>query len=136
MPKPFVAPSETTRFFWDAAREHRLVIQRCGDCGYYIHWPRPLCPRCQSENLAPAPVSGRATVYTFTVVHHVFHPGFADEVPYNLALVELAEQAGLRMLANIVDCANDELSIGMRVEVTFEDRAEHTVPQFRRVTSA
>jgi uncharacterized OB-fold protein len=131
MPKPFVAPTELTQFFWDAARDHRLVVQRCTECGYYIHWPRPLCPKCHSDKLAPAPVSGRGKVYTFTVVHHMFHPAFADDMPYNLALVELEEQPGLRMLANVIDCPNDALRIGMLVEVTFEDREEHTVPQFR-----
>jgi hypothetical protein len=135
MTKPFVPPTETTRFFWDAARDHKLVIQRCGDCGHYIHWPRPLCPRCQSSKLAPAPVSGRGKVYTFTVVQHLFHPGFADDMPYNLALVELEEQPGLRMLTNIVDCPTEELAVGMPVEVTFEDREEHTVPQFRPARS-
>lgn len=135
MTKPFVPPTETTRFFWDAAREHKLVIQRCGDCGHYIHWPRPLCPRCHSAKLMPSPVSGRGAVFTFTVVQHVFHPGFAEDMPYNLALVELEEQPGLRMLANIVDCSNDALAIGMPVEVTFEDREDHTVPQFRPAAS-
>jgi uncharacterized OB-fold protein len=131
MPKPFVAPNETTRFFWDGAREHKLLIQRCDECGFYIHWPRPLCPRCHSAKLTPTPLSGRGTVFTFTIVHHVFHPSFAEEVPYSLALVELEEQQGLRVLANIVDCPNDALRIGMPVEVTFEDREEGTVPQFR-----
>ncbi len=131
IPKPAPSPTEATRFFWDAAREHRLVVQRCAECGLYIHWPRPLCPRCQSDHLDAAPVSGKGKVYTFTVVHHMFHPGFADDMPYSLALVELDEQPGLRILANVVACENDDLRIGMPVEVTFEERDGLTVPQFR-----
>ena len=131
VPKPFLPPNETTRFFWDAAREHRLVIQRCDGCAFYIHWPEVCCPRCGSERLSASEVSGRGTVYTFTIVQHVFHPGFAADVPYSLALIELEEQPGLRVVANIVDCPNDAVRIGMPVEVTFEDREGYSLPQFR-----
>lgn len=129
IPKPAPSPSEITRFYWDSAREHKLVIQRCDDCGYYIHWPQVVCPRCQSDRLSPAEVSGRGTLYSFTIVHHVFHPGFAS--PYNLAIVELEEQAGLRLLTNILDCPNEALRVGLPVEVTFEDRDGYALPQFR-----
>lgn len=137
MPKPFLPPNEITQFFWDAAREHKLVVQRCDGCGYYIHWPQVICPRCQSDKLSPAELSGRGTIFTYTVVHHIFHPVYADEVPYSIAIVELHEQPGLRMLTNIVDCPNDALRIGMPVEVTFEEREGGvTVPQFRPAAEA
>jgi uncharacterized OB-fold protein len=129
--KPFLPPNETTQFFWDAAREHRLVIQRCDDCAFYIHWPEVYCPRCGSERLSASEVSGRGTVYTFTIVQHVFHPGFADDVPYSLALIELEEQPGLRVVANIVDCPNDAVRIGMPVEVTFAPAEDVVLPFFR-----
>ena len=134
--RPILPPSEITQFFWDAAREHRLVIQRCDDCGRYIHWPQVRCPNCASERLSPSQVSGRGKVYSFCIVHHVFFPTFADIVPYSLAIVELDEQPGLRMLTNIVDCPNDALRIGMAVEVTFEDGAGYTLPQFRPASGA
>ena len=136
VPKPAPAPTEITRFFWDAAREHRLVIQRCDDCACYIHWPQILCPSCGSGRLSPSQVSGKGTVYSFCVVYHVFHPGFAEETPYSLAIIELEEQRGLRMVTNIVDCPNDALYVGMPVEVTFEDREGYTLPQFRPAVSA
>ena len=136
VPKPAPSPGEITRFFWDAAREHRLVVQRCDGCGYYIHWPQLRCPRCGSERLSHAELSGRGTVYSFCIVHHVFHPGFAADVPYSLAMIELAEQPGLRMVANIIDCANEDVRTGMAVEVTFEDREGYTLPQFRPAPSA
>jgi uncharacterized OB-fold protein len=131
VPKPAPSPNDISQFFWDAAREHRLMIQRCEDCGTYIHWPQVRCPRCGSERLGAAEVSGRGTVYAFSIVHHVFHPAFAADAPYSLALIELAEQPGLRLLTNIVDCPNEALYTGMPVEVTFEDRDGYTVPQFR-----
>jgi uncharacterized OB-fold protein len=129
--KPAPSPNDVTRFYWDAACEHRLMVLRCDDCSYYIHWPQERCTRCGSERVAPSEVSGRGIVFTFTVVHHMFHPGFKDDMPYNLALVELVEQPGLRVMSNIVECRNEDLRVGMAVEVTFEDRDGHTVPQFR-----
>jgi len=135
-PRIALPPNEITKFFWDAAKQHKLVLQRCDACGYYIHWPGVLCPRCASDKLSPAEMSGKGTVFTFTIVHHVFAPIYADEVPYSLAIVELDEQPGLRMLANIVDCANDALYIGMPVEVTFEDFPNVTLPQFRPASEA
>lgn len=134
IPKPAPPQNEITRFFWDAAREHKLVIQRCDECGRYIHWPQVRCPRCQSDRLSASEVSGRGTVYSFCIVHHVFHPAF--ESPYNLAIVELEEQPDLRMLTNVLDCPNDALYVGMPVEVTFEDRDGYALPQFRPVEGA
>ena len=135
-PRIALPPNEITQFFWDAAKEHKLVLQRCDACGYYVHWPSVLCPRCASNKLSPAEMSGKGTVFTYTVVHHVFAPIYAQEVPYNLAIVELDEQPGLRMLANIIDCPNDALYIGMPVQVTFEDFENITLPQFRPAPGA
>lgn len=133
IPKPAPSITETTRFYWDAAREHRLLILRCDDCARYVHWPQAGCAFCGSPRLTPTEVSGKGTVYSFCIVHHIFHPGF--QVPYNLAIVELDEQAGLRLLANIAGCPNEALAIGMPVEVTFEDREGYTLPQFRPATA-
>ena len=134
--KPALPPTEITQFFWDAAREHKLAIQRCDDCKHYVHWPQVRCPNCQSDRLSPSQVSGKGEIYSFCVVHHVFHPGFAADVPYNVAIVELDEEAGLRMIANILDCPNEALYVGMPVEVTFEDREGYTLPQFRPAVGA
>jgi uncharacterized OB-fold protein len=132
VPLPLPLPDATTQFFWDGLREHRLLIQRCGDCGFYIHYPREVCRNCFSTNLAPSEVSGHATLYTWTVCVQPFHPFFVDRVPFILATVTLDEQEGLQFLTNVVDCSEDELVIGMPLEVVFEDFApELTVPWFR-----
>ena len=131
VPKPAPAPTEVSQFFWDAAKEHRLMIQRCDDCAYYIHPPMVVCPKCQSDRLTPTDVSGKGTVYSFSVVQRAFHPGFAADMPYVLALVDLEEQEGVRLVTNIVECPIEALQIGMAVEATFEDREGHTVPLFR-----
>ena len=131
---PPVASDPLTDFFWAGAREGRLLIQRCQACGTYVHLPRPVCRACRSFDLAPEQVSGRGTVYTFTETHRPFHPFFVDRVPYLLAAVELEEQAGLRVLSNLVgmDGVTGEPRIGMSVEVDFEWLSDElAIPVFR-----
>jgi uncharacterized protein len=76
-------------------------------------------------------VSGRGSVFTFTVNRHPFNP--AVPVPYLIAIVELAEQVGLRFTTQLVECDVDAAQIGMPVEVTFEQTGEAWVPLFRPV---
>ena len=117
LPLPALEP-ESERF-WRACREGRLEITRCRACGWYVHPPRPVCPRCQARDVCWEAVSGRATVVSYTVNHQRWMPGM--EVPYAIGLVELIEQADLRLTTNIVGCAPDAVTIGMPVRVTFRD---------------
>ena len=116
LPLPALEP-ESERF-WRACRAGRLEITRCRACGWYIHPPRPICPRCQARDLGWEAVSGRATVVSYTVNHQRWMPGM--EVPYAIGLVELVEQADLRLTTNLVGCA-DAVEIGMPVRVTFRE---------------
>lgn len=126
--RPLPLPDAATAFFWDGAREGRLMILRCNDCGTYLHPPRPVCRSCASSRLAPAHVSGRGTVYSFTVTHRAV-PGFTT--PFAVALVELEEQAGLRLVTNLAGVAPEDTRIGMEVEVVFEQVAGGvTLPLF------
>ena len=129
-PMPVADPQ--TQFFWDAARRHELQILRCQACGTYIHPPRPVCRVCWSTDLAPEAVSGRATLYTWTVAEKAYGPYFAGKLPYVYAVVELVEQAGLKLITNIVDFPWEELRAGMELEVTFDDVTDElTLPVFR-----
>jgi uncharacterized OB-fold protein len=114
--------------FWTGGRDGALLITRCGDCGYYVHPPSPRCPRCYGENVAPERVSGRGRVYTYTVNEREWTPGL--EVPYIIAIVELEEQPGLRLLTNVVDCPPEEIAIDLPVEVEFVEREPVFVPVF------
>ena len=130
MPKP--QPDATTQFFWDGVNEGRLMILQCQDCGHYIHWPKPICTKCLSDNLAPNQVSGRGAVYSFGVSMQAFHPGFADKIPFVLAVVELEEQKNLKLVTNITDCDEGSVSVGMPVEVAFTEVDEGlTLPLFK-----
>jgi uncharacterized OB-fold protein len=113
-----LAPSMTpdTQFFWEALREHRLLIQRCAGCGALRHPPRPMCPRCRSVEWDTIEASGRGTVYSFVLPHHPPLPWFPE--PYVVALVDLEE--GTRLVSNIVGVSPDAVMMGMPVEVRFE----------------
>ena len=133
---PMPPPGSLGAFFWAGAREGRLLIQRCSACGTYIHLPRPVCRACRSFDLAPAEVSGRGTVYSFTETYKAFHPFFVDRVPFLLATVELEEQAGLMLLSNLVGADEPDIRFGMDVVVDFEAlSSELTIPVFRPATA-
>jgi uncharacterized protein len=127
--RPAPSPDGESAPYWAAVKAHRFELPHCATCGLWIFPPRALCPACWIEPAWTAP-SGRGTVYTYTIMRDSFMKGFPP--PYVVAQVELEEQAGLRLITNIVGCSVDEVCIGMPVEVTFEDRSETvTVPQFR-----
>jgi uncharacterized protein len=128
------APDSLTSFFWDGAREHRLLIQRCGDCGRFQHPPEPVCHHCLSFNLGAGQVSGRGTIYSFEVATQAFHPWFADKIPFVIAVVELIEQPNLKLITNIVGLDPDDaaISVGAEVEVTWRKLDdEFILPVFR-----
>jgi uncharacterized OB-fold protein len=132
--KPVPAPDELSRPFWEAAKERRLMIQRCGSCGYYNHPPRPFCDACLGQELRFEPVSGRGVVYTFTVMHQRDVAGFEEDAPFINLVVELAEQPKLLMVSNLPIAERANVRIGAPVQVDFEDRGEGVVvPQFRIV---
>ena len=130
--KPVPLPDDLSRSFWDAAKERRLAIQRCGSCGYYNHPPRRFCDACLAQDLRFEPVSGRGVVYTFTVMHQRDVAGFEEDVPFINVVVELIEQPRLLMVSNLPITERAKVIIGAEVEVDFEDRGDGVVvPQFR-----
>jgi uncharacterized OB-fold protein len=121
-----------TAFFWTSGRDGRLRFLRCSSCSYFIHPPASFCPRCHGRDAAPGAVSGRGTVYSFTVNHQPWD-GTGD--PYVIVIVELDEQPGLRLTTNIVGVDPGRVRVGMPVEVTFEDHDPVYLPLFRPVPS-
>jgi uncharacterized OB-fold protein len=134
---PLPAADALTQFFWDGVAAGELRIQRCQQCRHYIHYPRPVCRFCRSRDLTGERVSGRATLYSWTIATQAFHPFWLARAPYTLATVELVEQPRLMFLSQIVGCAESELRAGMPLEVTFERVApELTLPFFKPVGAA
>ncbi|OHV33206.1 MULTISPECIES: Zn-ribbon domain-containing OB-fold protein [Pseudofrankia] len=135
--RPVPRPDEISRFFWEGAAAGRLVLQRCVACRKLQYPPDVCCLRCQSEKLEHTDVSGRGFLYSYAVVARPLHTGFVGAVPYVVALVELVEQAGLRLVANLVDVPESApLTCGLPVEVVFEWRLTVSLPQFRLATAA
>jgi uncharacterized OB-fold protein len=110
--------------------ERRLLINRCQACGYWIYPHRPLCPSCWSWDVVPTEVSGEGTVYMFTLLHLDRGPAAVLETPTPLAAVELAEQAGLRYLATVVNCAGGDIKHDMAVRLVWIDRDGVPAPAF------
>jgi uncharacterized OB-fold protein len=111
------ALNDHNRAFWTAGADGRLLIPFCVPCGVWVNPSAADCPDCDGV-LEARPVSGRGTVFTYTVNHQPFNPDVP--VPYVIAIVELDEQHDLRIASNIVDCEPDSVRIGLPVEVRFE----------------
>ena len=128
--KPLPRIDEESRGFWEALQRHELYVQRCRRCSTTRFYPRAVCPVCMSSDVEWVRCSGRGTVYSFTVTHQNQAPGFREELPYVLAIVELDE--GPRVMTNVVGCAVDAVKVGMAVEVVFEDvTSDVTLAKFR-----
>ena len=130
-PDPDFAP---TRPFFAAAERGELVIPRCAACSAWVWYPQALCPSCASRRIAWTKVSGRGQIFTWVRVHRSFLPGLASRVPSVTALIELEEDAALRIPAILVCERGAEPAIGAPVEVIFERVSESppiTVPRFR-----
>ena len=129
--KPFrVLPRVTplNEHFWRGGADGELRFLRCQDDGTYVHPPAPICPECLGKNASPEAVSGRATVLTYTLNHQQWVP--APDHPYCIAIVELEEQPGLRLMTNVVNCPAEDVRIGMAVKVLFEAHEDVFIPVF------
>ena len=129
-PLPDITP--VTRPFWEGARAHKLLIQRCRRCGHVRFPPAPVCPECLAPATDWVEARGRGEVVSWVVFHQVYFEGFRAEAPYNVTLVRLDE--GPSLLTNVVGIPNERLKVGMPVEVVFEEATpEVTLPKFRPV---
>lgn len=118
------------RGFWEGINKHELVFQRCKECGIWLHPPRPVCPNCRSFEREWAHSTGKGIVYSWVTYLESPYPAF--KAPYSVVLVELEE--GVRLISNMIDIAPEDISIGMAVEVVFDDIAEGlTLPKFKKI---
>lgn len=130
--KPLPAVSSLNQPYWDALKRHELQLPQCNDCGKVWSPPAPFCPLCWSRNCTWQKLSGRGKVSAWVVFHHAYFSSFNDDIPYNVAEVELDE--GPRLLTNLVAVGNADIEIGMPVEVVFDDVTEDvTLAKFRPV---
>ena len=122
-PTPRLTPDNEP--FYRALGERRFVLPWCAVCAKPHLPPGPVCPFCFSDRIEWRPASGRGRISTFTVVYKAWFPAFAEDIPYNVVQVELEE--GPRLTANVVGSPNENLTIGLRVEIVFGE----PMPRFR-----
>jgi uncharacterized OB-fold protein len=128
--RPLPTVIEDSAEFWKSAKERRLKLQRCDECGYWRYYPSPVCHSCGSFAYQWTPISGRGTIWTYTVLHRARGNTFQDDVPLALALVELEE--GAIIMSNVVDCQPEDLAIGRPVTIDYGDIDDDvTLPLFR-----
>lgn len=132
--KPIPVPQQESDFYWEKAKEEELWLRVCNDCegGNAYFYPRDISPCCFSRNTAWMKASGKATLFTYGIVHRAPHPGFAGDAPFVTAIVELEE--GPKMATNIVmdDPTPEKLQIGMALEATFEHITDTiALPKFK-----
>ena len=127
--KPIPTITPDMQPFFAAAKRHELVVQRCRECGTHRFPAREICSNCLSRDSEWVKVSGEGEIFSYNVMHQVYHPGFAGEVPYAVVVVKLRE--GAKMTSNLVGVPPHEITIGMPVKVIFEDVTEDvTLPKF------
>src|SRR5215469_4583393 len=127
-PIPTVTPDLAE--FFAGARNNRLIVQKCEQCGTLRFPAYEICSNCRSTRARWVPVSGRGEVFSFNIMHQLYHPGFAAEVPYAVVVIELEE--GCKFMSNLVGVKPHEIKCGMPVEVIFEKLSDEvTIPKFR-----
>ncbi len=115
--------------FWEGAKKNMLMVYHCLNCGKN-YWPAIDCPACDKPHMEWVESTGKGEVFTYTIMHQVYHPGWESEVPYNIAWVKLDE--GPVLVSNITDCQNKDIFIGMKVEVVFNEVTPRvTLPKFK-----
>ena len=133
--KPIPFPDTVTSAFWDAARENKLLVQHCNDCGERQFFPQSCCRNCLGENLDWIEASGKGKVYSYTIVNRPPTARFQEDVPYVVALIELEE--GVRMMSNVVEIEPDDVRVDMPVEVVFDEiTSAISLPKFRPIDKA
>lgn len=135
LPIPAPAVDGLDKEYWEAARRHELVVQRCNSCQGFQWGPEWLCYQCHSFDLGWHRVSGKGTVYSWERIWHPVHPALKEACPYMVVLVELPDAGNVRMVGNLLGDALQEVTIGMPVEAVFEDHhaANVTLVQWRAV---
>ncbi|MCZ2108708.1 MAG: Zn-ribbon domain-containing OB-fold protein [Dehalococcoidia bacterium] len=129
-PVPVPVPTPVTQPFWDATKDHRLLLQKCGN-GHVFYYARTHCPECLTNEVNWVEASGRGKLYSYTVARRPQSPEFAEDLPYIIAAITLEE--GPRMTSLLVEADPDNVVIDGPVEVAWDDLDGLSMPYFRPV---
>jgi uncharacterized protein len=123
---PWLPIDHDSKVYWKGCLQKKLLIDRCKDCGNWIHYPASICPECWSGNIIPVEVSGKGVIELFVLMHQ----GGAGSTPYPFVIVAL-EQQGVRIPSTVVDCKNEDIYIGMPVKLTWIEKEGAPIPAFK-----
>ena len=130
---PFIpVPDVLTKPYWDGCKQRLLKVQKCKSCERRRHRPSAGCHWCGEQETDWVELSGRGTVYTYTIVHRAFHPAFTDDIPYVVGLVAAEEDDTVRFHTRFVDCEPGDVRVGQEVEITFREDEDGTVLPYWR----
>jgi uncharacterized OB-fold protein len=128
--KPLPIITDDNRQYWEYCQKHELRMQQCDNCGYIRFPPGILCPQCHSMDASWVKLSGRGKIFSFVVYRVAYHPSYADDIPYAVAVIQLAE--GPRMESNITGIKVEDIKVDLPVEVYFDDvTAGVSLPKFK-----
>ncbi|MEK5332946.1 MULTISPECIES: Zn-ribbon domain-containing OB-fold protein [unclassified Lysinibacillus] len=131
--KPIPLKTQDNQPYWDAADRHELVLQKCETCNSYNHPPGPACSKCGSTELSwesqGSAITG--TIYSYVVSYRPFLPGFQDDLPTIIVVVQLDNLKEVKIIGNVLACPPEEVKIGMPVKMTWQDITEdRALPQW------
>ncbi|MGE7780260.1 Zn-ribbon domain-containing OB-fold protein [Peribacillus sp. NPDC097264] len=134
--KPIPVKTQDNTPYWDGADRHELILQKCNSCQEYSHPPGPSCAKCGSTELSwesqGSDINGK--VYSYIISYRPFLPGFQDDLPLIIAIVELDKLPDVKLIGNILQCPTDDVHIGMQVKMTWEKMTEErSLPQWIQV---
>lgn len=124
------ATDSWTQPFWEAAREHRLTACQCASCGRFRMPPTPFCPNCRSQEVRWPTLSGRGTIFSFTVVERAILPSMAARIPYVPAVIEFEDAPGVRLISAVVGAPLGDIRIGGEVHAVWEDLEAASLVRF------
>ena len=131
--KPLPIIDDDNRQYWEYCKRHELRMQKCHNCGYIRFPPSLVCPQCHSMDSEWEKLSGQGKIYSFVTYRMSYHPSYDDDIPYTVAIIQLAE--GPRMESNLTDCNVEDIRIDMQVEVYFHDVTDEvSLPKFKPVS--
>jgi len=116
--KPLPIATKTSQPFWQALTESKVKMQQCGDCNEWVFYPRPNCSHCLSDNLVWQEISGKGTLYSYTIARVPTLPELMDELPQKMAVVQFEQ--GPRINTTLYGLQENEIEIGMALQPCFD----------------
>jgi|SRR5699024_3925513 len=134
--KPIPLKNEDNKTYWDAADNHKLMLQKCNVCEAYAHPPGPTCANCGSDDISWEDFGSEVTavIYSYIITYRPFLPGFQDDLPTIIALGKLDKVPEVKIMCNVRNCSDKDIKIDMPIKMIWEDiNEERALPQWSAI---